>query len=484
MSNLKKESENILEESINILNNFINLINGNTSTNTDRQPNFKIQPPSFTIQPVIIQENIFEEIIKELDNPSKTIKESNHPKSVKEYINLAKSHLNNVNKIINQHFSKDISKSEIKAFEELKLGLYLIEKGLNLSLNNLNYKESFHYFKEAHIHLEESIKLSLNTYYQNNSTSTATNIFTSKYKNSKSSSKDNSGKSNSNSNNGGNSNDNLGNGGSGSGRGGNKNNGGFWSDNSFEGFDEFIDLVINNIKKGYSKISDVTIHIKNIVVRNVFAAMSKVFSIFTLNTSKKIIDPTTIDIKASNKHESQKIIEIAKLQEITNDIIEKNIELEQKLNNDNSFILFIQNNGGNINVNNSSNDNSKKNTVDIGRDSFGAAAGRDIRGDTAVTIGQLEKSENPEVLELAKLLKQIKEVIEKDSTLNEEEKESALEAVQNIAKAGKNSKEGSMKKLGRNAIRLLKGMIVGLPATTKFDEVCTKNLPEISNFFN
>jgi hypothetical protein len=113
------------------------------------------------------------------------------------------------------------------------------------------------------------------------------------------------------------------------------------------------------------------------------------------------------------------------------------------------------------------------------------AVGRNatVSGTVIKTINQLQNSETSEAVELAALLKQLQESINVDPNLKVEEKNEALEQVEEIAVAGTDIKSGKMQKLAKAASRTLKGMMTELPNATNFVEACSKLLPLISKIF-
>jgi len=106
-----------------------------------------------------------------------------------------------------------------------------------------------------------------------------------------------------------------------------------------------------------------------------------------------------------------------------------------------------------------------------------------VSGTVTKTIGQLQDSAAPKASQLADLLKQLQVAIQADPNLKTEERTEALEQLGEIAKAGKNPKEGEMQKLAKTASRTLKGMLVELPNATQFVEACSNLLPLITKFF-
>ncbi|HEY9599819.1 MAG TPA: pentapeptide repeat-containing protein [Cyanophyceae cyanobacterium] len=118
-----------------------------------------------------------------------------------------------------------------------------------------------------------------------------------------------------------------------------------------------------------------------------------------------------------------------------------------------------------------------------GKDITGAAGG-DISGTVTTTIGQLQESNAPKAPELADLLKQLQTAIESDKNLSEDDKAEALEQVKALAEAGQSPKEGAMQKTAKTAIRVLKGMIIDLPAVATIVEASQKLLPAIAQIFS
>ena len=107
------------------------------------------------------------------------------------------------------------------------------------------------------------------------------------------------------------------------------------------------------------------------------------------------------------------------------------------------------------------------------------------------TINQLPDSPNLKEPGIKELLKELEEAISNPSAtrcanetnLDDEDKAEALEAVKDLAEAGKNPGDRAMKKIGKRATRLLTGMATTLPTATKFVEACNKLLPEIAKIF-
>ena len=107
-----------------------------------------------------------------------------------------------------------------------------------------------------------------------------------------------------------------------------------------------------------------------------------------------------------------------------------------------------------------------------------------ISGTVAETINQLPPSPNPEKPGIKELLSQLVTAIEAEDNLDEEEKQDALEQIQNLAKAGQNPQEGAMKKLAKKAMTMLKGLTVGLPAAAGLAKAVKELLPMIGSIFS
>lgn len=104
----------------------------------------------------------------------------------------------------------------------------------------------------------------------------------------------------------------------------------------------------------------------------------------------------------------------------------------------------------------------------------------EISGTVTTTINQLPDSPQANQAGIKELLTQLQTAIEAENDLPQEDKVEALEQVKVLAEAGKNPQEGAMQKMGKTAIKILKGTITGLPSATKLVEECNKLLPLIS----
>lgn len=104
----------------------------------------------------------------------------------------------------------------------------------------------------------------------------------------------------------------------------------------------------------------------------------------------------------------------------------------------------------------------------------------EISGTVTTTINQLPDSSQANQAGIKELLTQLQTAIEAENDLPQEDKVEALEQVKVLAEAGRNPQEGAMQKMGKTAIKILKGTITGLPNATKLVEECNKLLPLIS----
>lgn len=103
-----------------------------------------------------------------------------------------------------------------------------------------------------------------------------------------------------------------------------------------------------------------------------------------------------------------------------------------------------------------------------------------ISGDVANTIGQLPNSTDIDKPGLKELLTQLKEVIESEPELPDEDKFEALEQVKVLAEASQNKEDGLLQKSAKTAMKILKGTTAGLSETTKLVQECKKLLPLIT----
>jgi uncharacterized protein YjbI with pentapeptide repeats len=153
----------------------------------------------------------------------------------------------------------------------------------------------------------------------------------------------------------------------------------------------------------------------------------------------------------------------------------------------NTYNGSIVNNGqvqGGINMNNDHTNHSRTLNISggtINNSGAGAFGLGDISGTVANTINQLPDSSETDQSSIKKLLTQLKEAIETESTLSDEDKADALSQLEKLALAGKNPNEGETQKTAKGAIRMLKGLAAELPTATKLVEGMSKLLPVIAS---
>ncbi len=106
---------------------------------------------------------------------------------------------------------------------------------------------------------------------------------------------------------------------------------------------------------------------------------------------------------------------------------------------------------------------------------------RDISGQVTNQISEI--GDEPTQAQLKDMLAQLQAAIEGEPNLSEAEKTDALEEVKQIAAAGQAPQDGPMKKAAKRALNVLKGMTVGMGATTNFVTACNGLLPAIALLF-
>lgn len=97
-----------------------------------------------------------------------------------------------------------------------------------------------------------------------------------------------------------------------------------------------------------------------------------------------------------------------------------------------------------------------------------------------ITSVNTDNSSNQDILEL---ISQLQASVESDSSLNESDKQEALEEVNKLKEAAKNPKNTNSISSVKSASRMLKGIASELPTATKFVEACTNLLPLITKTF-
>lgn len=108
---------------------------------------------------------------------------------------------------------------------------------------------------------------------------------------------------------------------------------------------------------------------------------------------------------------------------------------------------------------------------------------RDISGQVSNQISQLSAAAPTDSPTLKDLLTQLQAAIEADSELGEDEKAEALTEVGELAKAAQKPQEGTMQKLAKRSINVLKGMAAALSETSQFVVASKELLPLILSLF-
>lgn len=97
-----------------------------------------------------------------------------------------------------------------------------------------------------------------------------------------------------------------------------------------------------------------------------------------------------------------------------------------------------------------------------------------------ITSVKTDNSSNQDILEL---ISQLQASVESDSSLNQSDKQEALEEVNKLKEAAKNPKNSNSISSVKSASRMLKGIASELPTAAKFVDGCNKLLPLITKTF-
>lgn len=116
----------------------------------------------------------------------------------------------------------------------------------------------------------------------------------------------------------------------------------------------------------------------------------------------------------------------------------------------------------------------------VGSDASGTVNLGTISGNVSNLINQLPDTLKNDESSLKELLTQLQTAIENEPELPPEDKAEALEQVETLAQAGQNSPDGTLKKAGKTAMKILKGTTAGLSETSNLVQECAKLLPAIS----
>jgi hypothetical protein len=106
----------------------------------------------------------------------------------------------------------------------------------------------------------------------------------------------------------------------------------------------------------------------------------------------------------------------------------------------------------------------------------------EISGILTNTINQLPASLQSDKPGIKELLTELQIAIEAETNLSDDDKAEALEQVKTLAEVGKNPQESTMQKAGKTAMKILKGILAGLPSAATLVEACSKLLPDIETF--
>jgi uncharacterized protein YjbI with pentapeptide repeats len=101
----------------------------------------------------------------------------------------------------------------------------------------------------------------------------------------------------------------------------------------------------------------------------------------------------------------------------------------------------------------------------------------------AEPIAEISVTLPPEQPKIEELLKKLSETLANEPSLDREDKIHIEEKLKALAKAGKNPQDQDTKKIVQRTIVILKGMVAGLPRTTKDEPKCDRLLFEIIEFF-
>lgn len=103
----------------------------------------------------------------------------------------------------------------------------------------------------------------------------------------------------------------------------------------------------------------------------------------------------------------------------------------------------------------------------------------DISGAVTNTVKQLKDSNQPDAPKLADLISQLQVAIESDTSLSEEQKKDALEALETIGEEGQKPPENRIQKMCKLAVNSLKALVPVATATGQLSTVLKEYLPQI-----
>lgn len=119
----------------------------------------------------------------------------------------------------------------------------------------------------------------------------------------------------------------------------------------------------------------------------------------------------------------------------------------------------------------------------VGGSFTGNFIGGNSTGNVSNIINQLPSSSEVDKPGIKELLTQLKDAIEADKNLSEDDKNDALEQVKELAEAAQNPNDAEMKNKAKKADRMLGRIMKGVPQATQFLEFCNNLLPLITKAF-
>ncbi|MCJ8279378.1 MAG: hypothetical protein MJK14_05430 [Rivularia sp. ALOHA_DT_140] len=105
-----------------------------------------------------------------------------------------------------------------------------------------------------------------------------------------------------------------------------------------------------------------------------------------------------------------------------------------------------------------------------------------VKGDMTANINS-ENTDNSNSKNIHELISELQASVESDSSLNNSDKQEALQEVNKLKEAAKNPENSNNISSVKSASRMLRGIATELPNATKFVEACTKLLPLITKIF-
>ena len=113
----------------------------------------------------------------------------------------------------------------------------------------------------------------------------------------------------------------------------------------------------------------------------------------------------------------------------------------------------------------------------------GVLVSGDTEGNVNPQINNISIPESQEFLQLIEKLKLLKELFEKETEIEADDKETALEEIAVLENEAKNPKNQTGLKPVNRAIAALKGVASGLPQATLLFKSCNELIPQITELF-